>query len=832
MTIALLLLLALGPQAVRPPMHRAWTELSDDSTEVLDIRDSTLVYCSHNKVRAIDIRTGAKKWSREFSGQMPQEATINGNAVYVDMYAQGKPYRIISIDRKTGVQKEFGQSYKGENSRHLACDEKRLYLLENGVLRAVDLASKKQVWRDDLKKGKKGRGMWMASLTAKNGRVFAGIDQLGFHSIDAATGRVFWQENAPYGVYDAPLVLAGGVLTGYKGLRLQDFTTGKPIWTSPLSGVEPAAVDGNWLLGNHEARPCAIDIATGKTAWEWPKPERGYTHGGGPGDDIQFGNAGGFVTVFQEEDRRKNVVRRVDRSGHELWSVPVFFDGDPIYLDDHVMVCYDHERLLGYAAGAAPAVPGEEAGQRALAQKLVKDFELLDLSERNTFEKVGKYASKELIAKYALWAKDNRDNGPADREGRGQRLYGLLSDTPYILDSICGPGDTEALLAAIATLDETNSYRGALTKVLGKRGDPARSIPIFIEKLKKSRGNDRDSDASEALTAVAESTDPVAVKFMIAALDDSKSPTTWRREAFTHLAGTGGTAGVEAVKRARAKRGPRPTWQSRLSSELESKDVLSELKDAKGSTWRLIHSRVLGNSGDLYMQQKSVSGWNEPIFLGVSTGRTFSSQAPKEYKGVGINKLVESEWVKMFPADTSIVKDADADGLTDLVEARLGTNPNKADMDGDGLKDAVDPCPTAAPRPLGDREKVIEACVEAHFFAYGYALPPANIQVEGVEPFEMYGYAATLIWPAKGAAGGLSESYGAGMNSIGIHPPMKDFREDTEGKELIEFSDGGKSAETLISRYSGGLNGEGMAVKLKKVGDEWFVTSIQGRYVS
>jgi hypothetical protein len=31
-----------------------------------------------------------------------------------------------------------------------------------------------------------------------------------------------------------------------------------------------------------------------------------------------------------------------------------------------------------------------------------------------------------------------------------------------------------------------------------------------------------------------------------------------------------------------------------------------------------------------------------------------------------------------------------------------------------------------------------------------------------------------------------------------------------------------KTARTVISRYSGGLNGDGMEVTLKKVGDEWF----------
>lgn len=829
--IALLLIQTLSPQAVSPPMHRAWTELSDDRTTVLDIRDGTLIYSSENKIRAIDIRTGAKKWSREFSGQTPQHVTINSSTIYADIYTRGKPDRIISIDRKTGVLKEFGQSYKNEDSRDLACDDKRLYLLEDGIVRAIDLATRKQIWSNDLKKGKKTRGMTLTSLTAKGGKLFAGIEQLGFHSIDAATGKVFWQENAEYGVYDSPLILPKGVLTGFKGLRLQDFKTGKPIWTSPVESFEPGALDGNMLIGNSEARPLAIDIATGKVAWQWPAPARGYFRVGRLGDDIQFGNAGGFVTVFQEEDERKNTVRRIDSAGNEVWSLGVFFDGEPIYLDDNVMICYDHERLLGYTAGAALPVPPDESGQHALAQKLLKDFELLDITERNTFEKIGKYAAKELIAKYTQWALDNRENGPADKEGRGQRLYGLLAETPYILDSICGPSETDDLLAALGRLSETNSYRGALTTVLGKRGDPEKCMPLFIEQLKKSNGKSRNEEY-QSLTAIAESTSPVAVKFMIESLADPKSPPSWRREAFTHLVGTGGDAGVEAVRKARPKPGPRPTWQSRLVAELDKKNELSELKDSKGRTWRLFQSGVLGNSGDLFIQQRAGTGWDSAIFLNVSTSRTFTREAPKLYKGIGINKLVESEWVKMFPDDPEIKKDADGDGLTDLVEARLATDPSKADTDGDRLKDSVDPCPTAATRTLGDREKIIAASVEAHFFAYGFPLPPATINVDGVEPFEMYGYAAPLIWPTKNGGRGLGESYGAGMNSIGISPPRNDLDREARGKDIIEFSDGGQTAETMISRYSGGLNGEGLAVKLKKIGEDWFIISIKIKYVS
>ncbi len=50
------------------------------------------------------------------------------------------------------------------------------------------------------------------------------------------------------------------------------------------------------------------------------------------------------------------------------------------------------------------------------------------------------------------------------------------------------------------------------------------------------------------------------------------------------------------------------------------------------------------------------------------------------------------------PAWTSTPDDVDADGLTDLQERMLGTDPNNADSDGDGLGDWVESTRKTDPR--------------------------------------------------------------------------------------------------------------------------------------
>src|SRR4030095_8395640 len=46
-----------------------------------------------------------------------------------------------------------------------------------------------------------------------------------------------------------------------------------------------------------------------------------------------------------------------------------------------------------------------------------------------------------------------------------------------------------------------------------------------------------------------------------------------------------------------------------------------------------------------------------------------------------------------------LARDTDGDGLTDLLEERIVTDPNAADTDGDGILDGRDPLPQVALTP-------------------------------------------------------------------------------------------------------------------------------------
>ncbi len=279
---------------------------------------------------------------------------------------------------------------------------------------------------------------------------------------------------------------------------------------------------------------------------------------------------------------------------------------------------------------------------------------------------------------------------------------------------------------------------------------------------------------------------------------------------------------MAAVKAMRAKPGSRKPWFERIDlGTLNKQSIIGPQQDTKGRTWMLFHSSILGYGMALFIVEKRGTGWGTLLFTGVGT--TGRDEFPKTFRGIPTEKLVATEWIKIFPDDPTIRKDTDGDGLTDLAEVRLGTNPKKADTDGDGLSDAVDPCPTVAPRPLGDTEQIIAACIEAWLFGQENNEDPVIVSTKGAAPFEVYSHEGQVLWEKRG--GSLWRSriglYRVGNVFLDFNSP------DAPGGQLIAYGPDRQTARIVLSPDDGGCIIRDGTFSLKKIDGEWFVVDWQ-----
>jgi outer membrane protein assembly factor BamB len=813
--VAVLLLcdarLAGAQSLAAPPFVRQWTQNVGDGAFVVLVEKGIVYYQCNDGVGAIDLATGNLLW-KSLAGKRIVETKRIGRTLFA-LSPDEKRSTIYAVDKATGKSDVWVKLPR--STHYLTADSKNLYVLnETGGLQAYEATSGRALWSRPLM-SQPIHGTMLARLAATSSGVYAWLDEAGEFGVDSKTGKVLWNRRKSYA--SPPRVVDGDVITHRRRLQRTNARTGKVVWqtTADEGGAERV---GDVIVSGDGKLVRGRDIATGRVLWKLPLP---YSQASVLGiKDIDSVTDGKSVLLHDE------FIRCVTSDGKLLWSQKEPFTGTPVYADKTHVVTMDVIRLMGYTSGKLPSLPTTEPEKKALAEKLARSFEKIDEPERKQLESLKPYSFPPFLAKYLEWAKayDAQQDGP-----RSYEYYHLLmAARPYLL-SLCEKENTAAMVAGWEILREKSSWRSELESVLQEKGDPAGYIPILITSLRKQPKSERESGA--ALSAVAHSSHPEAVAFLRDALRNPKAPPDWRIEAFRHLAGTGGAEGVAAVRAARAKLSPRKPWYERLElSTLEKEKIVATKKDAKGHVWLLFHSAILGNRNDLFMVEKrKVGTWGTPLFTNIATEDRDRPNASRRFSGIPIrSKFVKTEWIKRLPDDRTIRKDSDGDGLTDLVEERLGLNPKNADSDADGLRDGVDPCPNVAPRPLGDTEKILAACVEARFFASRWDTP-CLFSPEGVTPFELYGSLGVVIWPAPRQMHPLYSVYEGGVNQINFYAPGEG---STQKRELVAYSADRQSARVMISRYSGGLNGDTHEVFLKKLDGDWFVVDFQLRSVS
>lgn len=782
---------------------------------------------------AYDLRTLQRRWSfRIPKNERGAYLLPVGDTLFLTTQSDRVDRRsqLIALDTKSGRPK-WTMARRGQGSA-MAARGGLLYLsLHPRTVTALDIAHRRAKWTRPLPNHPKDADGELESILVTDEGIALNCGNISYgFGLD---GSARWREPASY-ILHADLVASNGVVwvPANEGSVARSLRTGRPLWRrnsdnySEFGGV----LDGKFVgLDGGEIR--ALDPKTGRPAW---------VHRLGPAQTSGGAQYGAILggRLFVAGINRAGIY---DGRGKAFWSGKTDESHpQPVWTDGRNLVAFDGLRLIRYVHGAEAPLPSGSSARQALAQKMVARFGDLDPADLKRLAEFKDDAFPALLQAYVSTCK------AYDALGQGKDSYPLYSryhDIGEVLEKVTTAKRTPDLTRALDR-EKKSSAAPLLLTLLAKYGDPKVTTPYFLRELEGKETPNFEMYESSTYVArefVKASSDPRAVAFMLRQLRDPKGDETLRFEGYANLprtAGEAGRAAVRAVRRGRILL--RPLAERVLAGYLGAGEfgakpkVLGEKKDGQGRTWGLLESGALGSSGDLWLVEKVDGKWANPLFTGVSSRGVSRWVQPKPAEptvgGKTGPELAKSDWVYHLATNPDIRKDTDGDGLTDLVEVRLGTDLRKADTDGDGDSDAIDPWPNAAARPATEEEKVLAAVFDARYFLNLSDGPALIYLPKGMKPFEMTGRQGVSLWASRDDgkwSHPLERCYEQGIGLVNFTSESRANQD-----QIITWNKDRTAATLGIRIYYGGLNGTGYTAQVQKFGDEWFVVSLRMAYIS
>lgn len=836
MTLSLIASLLVLPISVpQPPYKRVSTQILKDISSHF-VSGDTIYLGYPGRCDAVDLKTFKVRWSFKLPSnniRVTAIITTGSSVILASESWRDENQAFVHVVAASNGKKLWDLKRKGEVGA-IAADAKSVYVsLSANSLSAVDLKSHKTKWTANAGKSlTQGLHGTAQSVLAVGNRVCINWGDVT-RGLDASTGKLVWEVKDSH-MFGNELVASGRVVIAPRGEGwvAKSSDSGKEMWTLPKDSFgEGSWAKGQIVIGLGAGEISAFHLLTGKPLWRHTvgNPE---VSGGNQElnvlDNFVFASGIGRAGIYSLD-------------GKEFWSgsaeeaMPT-----PIWSDGKSLVSLSPTGLMRYVHGQPAAIPKDHAGRQALAAKLVSNYDELGPAEIKQLEQLGDDAFPSVFKLFL--ATCHAHDLASGKGGDTYPLYSKFNDLSQILSKITGKSRTSELVAVLKTEKPNASSKPFVMTMLAQFGSEDVVVPLFLKELEGFETPDfelYESNSYVARSYIIKSKHPDAVKFMLRQISNPKGDQTLRTEAYWNLAGTAGAEGVKAVLAERHGRRLLAPLADRMELEKASSDpksrsvttVLSEKKATDGKTWGLLQCGVLASNGDLWIAEKVNGKWVSPTFLGVSTSgvSNWAKPKPPEPKAAGktAKELVAGAWIDLVN-DPTFRKDSDGDGLTDLAEKRLGTDPSKADTDGDGDNDQVDPWPNAAPRELSDREKAMEAVFEARNHFIDSDWPAIFYGPKGMKPLEFAGrLGPTIFVPEenhKDWSLPLEQCYEQGIAFIRMDEPG-----NTEGKE---WESGKTEAHFSISIYYGGLNGTGYGATVRKVGNTWVVVEMHMDYIS
>jgi outer membrane protein assembly factor BamB len=276
-------------------------------------------------------------------------------------------------------------------------------------------------------------------------------------AIDAATGKVVWQDRypAPYRVNPAaaghgpgpkstPVVAQGRVVAlGISGiLSALDAATGKVLWRKPAPAVPPLygtamspAVDAGLVIahvGGHDSGALtAFDAATGAEKWKWSADGPGYA------SPVIGTFAGTRQVITQSQDRLVSVSTE---SGQLLWELALKTPYQQnsvtplVYQDMVIYSGLEHPVVALRPINKAGRWTAEKVWENAdagmyMSSPVIAGTTLFGMSNRNR----GHFFAIDLASGKTLWATRGREAENAAVVNAGKLLFILETDAELVI---------------------------------------------------------------------------------------------------------------------------------------------------------------------------------------------------------------------------------------------------------------------------------------------------------------------------------------------------------------------------------------------------------------
>jgi len=263
---------------------------------------------------------------------------------------------------------------------------------------------------------------------------------------------------------------------------------------------------------------------------------------------------------------------------------------------------------------------------------------------------------------------------------------------------------------------------------------------------------------------------------------------------------------------------------------------LSSIKGSDGITYAILAEPFLGDIHDAFLiaskNPSDKSAWRGPyllpqrIYRGVDNPR-LEEQSPGHLifrfdqhtpgpRGLMERQLTPPQFAPAMGAQsweisvTDVERDSDGDGLTDIEEQRLGTNPMNRDSDGDGIPDGIDPCPLYSAKATAEDED--PQILQKVFFAE-YALTNSRYLIlvgPKSKPIQVFGYRGVVLFLSR--------------------EQIEDWKKKhPEGGIFVDWTITQKAANeatVTLTDWEGPLAASEVTVGLKRYGKEWVVVQI------